>query len=596
MGRDAVRTVRVGATEKIERGPWGLLALLVAMIAAITASICMLATPDFASIAAYRTADESAGAIVETLPAGRTGPAMLYWPQAAGAPTVSINGAPAIAPVSHSDARLTRSLQLLTLTLPAAEGPTRLLIAPSPGVPQTLAGPVFAGPREALQPVVTDQLRWGRAMQAAIPAAAWFAVGMSLLLIFFSRKPSKYVLLICAFTLQLIIELEVSPAWLGFQLNDYDRFLGLATQLLIWQAVAAWTGSAQQGRPLILGASFLALLAVAVSKMVDTSAVPWVGALVVAIQVSWLVAVQIANWRMVLSAEIASPLNRAGTLACFVLATSGVLAYRFLSLGGYSIGWTFFLSNWVNVASSLAVFAFVVGALVNEVHAYRSQRVALNDLSRLAAGHHSALSEQQQKLRAEIERNAVLEERQRFMRELHDGIGNQMLGLMIKLRRHGPEVASLTDDVQATIAELRLVTTALDDMDGNLSQVLGVMRQRLDAQAAGAGVALSWDIGIDPALVLPPKLVLDVLRIVQECISNALRHASATRVEVAIRDAGGLVITITDDGTGFDPAAVQAGLGLRNLNARAAAWGGEAVFGPGDGGGTRVSVALKIPA
>lgn len=192
-------------------------------------------------------------------------------------------------------------------------------------------------------------------------------------------------------------------------------------------------------------------------------------------------------------------------------------------------------------------------------------------------------------------RYAVLEERQRVMRDLHDGIGNQLLGLVIKMRNGRSDPATLTDDVQSAIDELRLVTTALDDADGNLAQVLAGMRHRLDAQAAGVGVALTWEVQIDPALVLPPQLVLDVLRMLQECISNALKHSGATSVHVAVAADDALVVKVADDGRGFDPAAVRAGLGLRNIRARAAAWGGVADFVKGNSGGTLVRITVPLP-
>ena len=575
-------------------GVWGLFSLIVAVIAGITALICLLATPDFGSIAAYRVGDSADGAVTSDLRIGATAPSMVYLPHAGGAPVVAIDGNPATPPTSHIDARLTRNLQLLTAR---ARGDARITIAQSPGLAPAPLGPVYAGPEAALHPVFEQQLWWGRVMQSAIPAAAWFAIAMSLLLIFFSRQPSKYMLLIAAFTLQLIIELEISPAWLGFQLNDYDRIMGIFTQLLIWRAVASWTGSHKQSRILILALSAVVLLVFALTKIFDGTAIPGLLTLATVIHIVWLVLIQAVNWRMVISADIPSDLFRAGTLACFLLAITGVLSYRFLALGGYSTGAVFFLSNWVNVASSIAVFAFVVGALANEVQSYRQQRRTIGDLSLVAAGHHAALSAQQAALRDEIERNAVLEERQRFMRELHDGIGNQLLGLMIKTRGQGADAAPLTDDIQAVIAELRLVTTALDEPDGNLAQVLGVMSQRLEAQAASAGVVLSWDVRLNSATAYPPKLVLDVLRIVQECISNSLKHAAASTIHVAVTDGAGLTIVVADDGAGFDPAVVQAGLGLRNLRTRASAWGGNVAIVTGVGGtGSRVTVDLPLPA
>jgi signal transduction histidine kinase len=189
-------------------------------------------------------------------------------------------------------------------------------------------------------------------------------------------------------------------------------------------------------------------------------------------------------------------------------------------------------------------------------------------------------------------RYAVFEERQRVMRDLHDGIGNQLLGLLIKLRRHGPDTELLTGDVNAAITELRIVTTALDAGAGQLAEALRLLGGRLDAQASAASVALDWDIAVSADTAPESRLVLDILRIVQEGVSNALKHAGASNIHVSIRSEQGLTILIADNGCGFDPGAIRAGLGLRSLRSRAQGWGGEVTIAGNPGSGTAVTVRL----
>ncbi len=559
------------------------------------AALCLFAIPNFDSIAAYQVANESGALIERDGSTQRDEPLLLYLPHAGGTPSVIIGAGEPRPLTNHTDARLTRYLQLLSLrieTESAGQSTTSIILTQPPEHQIAALGPVYFGPEAALRPVLESQLWWGRVMQSAIPAAAWFAIIMALLLVFFSRKPTKYMFLVAAFSLQLIIELEVSPAWLGFRLNDYDRFIGVFTQLFIWLAIARWTESKGTGRWMILSSCVIILLSYALAAVMGSDLPPAFAKFGLALQVGWLVLFQIINWRMVLTAPMASDIVRSGTLACFLLSISGVLSYRALMTGGYSTSATFFLSNWVNVASCLSVAVFVVGALLYEVQDYRTQRRAVRDLTLLAAGHHADLSAQQLALRDEIERNAVLEERQRFMRELHDGIGNQLLGLMIKMRSSGPAAAPLTDDVEAAIAELRLVTTTLDEPDGNLAQALSALAVRLESQAASAGVALTWDVQLADGWTLPPKFILDILRIVQESVSNALKHSGASAISMHALSTNELMLIIEDNGRGFDPTSARAGLGLRNIRARAAAWGGTAEFAPREDGGTRVTIAV----
>lgn len=189
-------------------------------------------------------------------------------------------------------------------------------------------------------------------------------------------------------------------------------------------------------------------------------------------------------------------------------------------------------------------------------------------------------------------RYAVLEERQRVMRDLHDGIGNQLLGLLLKLRQQGVDQEALTADVRAAIAELRIVTTALDAGDGHVTEALRLLGDRLESQAIAAGVTLTWDVAVNPESRPTSRLVLDMLRVVQEVVSNALKHAEPSTVAVKITDERGFKVTVADDGRGFDPETVRPGLGLRNLKSRAQSWGGSVFVEAGANGGSVVTVAL----
>ncbi len=103
-------------------------------------------------------------------------------------------------------------------------------------------------------------------------------------------------------------------------------------------------------------------------------------------------------------------------------------------------------------------------------------------------------------------------------------------------------------------------------------------------------------IAISPDLGQIPNDIIDVAsQIVREATSNALRHSESPTVEVAAESgAGFLILTITDQGKGFDPASVESGLGLSSLRSRAEKAGGDTTLQTRVGRGTTVRVLLPI--
>ena len=103
-------------------------------------------------------------------------------------------------------------------------------------------------------------------------------------------------------------------------------------------------------------------------------------------------------------------------------------------------------------------------------------------------------------------------------------------------------------------------------------------------------------VAVNPDLGHIPNDIIDVAsQIVREATSNALRHSESPTVEIEALGGGGLlVLTVTDRGTGFDPASVESGLGLSSLRTRAEQAGGDATLHSHAGRGTTVRVVLPI--
>jgi signal transduction histidine kinase len=238
------------------------------------------------------------------------------------------------------------------------------------------------------------------------------------------------------------------------------------------------------------------------------------------------------------------------------------------------------------------------------------RNLALCELA-LAAGylmwHNRAALEREVAAReAEAERR-LGEERLRIAREVHDVVAHAMVAINVQ---SGVAAHLLDEDAeQAREALLNIKRTsgaALTD----LRATLGVLRDRdqaapvgptagladLDAVAAqlrAAGVEV--DVDVDTVGAVPTPVHSASYRIVQEALTNVLRHANARAVTVVVRsDDDMLTIAVDDDGTGPDRPTAGAGAGVRGMRERAEALGGMLHAGPGDEGGWRVEAALPL--
>ena len=211
------------------------------------------------------------------------------------------------------------------------------------------------------------------------------------------------------------------------------------------------------------------------------------------------------------------------------------------------------------------------------------------------------IARQQQALDAEIRNAAVLEERQRFARDMHDGIGGHLQSLLMRVRADRIPAGEIASELQSGLADLRLMVDSLDQLDTSLDFALENFRLRAGPQLDAAGIALNWRVdGLVGTVSLDPRATLSVYRILQEIVTNCVRHSGATQLRVAIgfdRATGLLTVAIGDDGCGFDPAAVKAGKGLTNLRQRATKLGGSLSVTSGSrGAGTQIAFQLPVSA
>jgi signal transduction histidine kinase len=238
---------------------------------------------------------------------------------------------------------------------------------------------------------------------------------------------------------------------------------------------------------------------------------------------------------------------------------------------------------------------------------------ALNQVDSFADQLVTRVREAEERLKASFAREeeraraaALADERTRLMRDLHDGLGGQLISI-VALSERGNNGATITDAARAALRDLRLVIDSMDDIGGDLMLALGSWRERAAALLRPHDIALDWHVTSPQGLPLHPELrpwhVIQIVRILDEAVTNAVKHASARHVSVTIETHDGAdgprgVISIKDDGKGFVLAdngealdGGQAARGLRNMNSRAVRCGAVLDISSGTTG-TRVRLQL----
>lgn len=205
--------------------------------------------------------------------------------------------------------------------------------------------------------------------------------------------------------------------------------------------------------------------------------------------------------------------------------------------------------------------------------------------------------------RALLQDMALLEERDRIGRELHDTViqGVYATGLTLQgasrlivepeaRRRVNDAVERLDDIVRHIRTAIFNVESDRDSGETFRRHALGVVEEV--SRAIGHEPRISFDGPVDT--VIDGGLATDMVATLREALSNVARHAGSRRVRIDIRVDTAVTMTISDDGVGIDAAAPK-GNGLRNMNERASAHGGAVTISPGPETGTLVTWTVPTP-
>ncbi|HEX5613974.1 MAG TPA: sensor histidine kinase [Acidimicrobiia bacterium] len=208
------------------------------------------------------------------------------------------------------------------------------------------------------------------------------------------------------------------------------------------------------------------------------------------------------------------------------------------------------------------------------------------------AREHAARADALEQAQAELARQAVVEERLRIARELHDVVAHAMSVVAVQAGTGRVVLDANPDEARAAFRVIEEQTRgALDEM----RRLLGVLRDdtsgeewaptpglgdldRLVAETVADGVSV--DVRVDGSRRLPAGLELAAFRVVQEALTNVRKHAGARHVAVSVAHGpDGLVVEVVDDGKG-PPSAGRGGHGIAGMRERVAMYGGELMAGP----------------
>jgi signal transduction histidine kinase len=256
-------------------------------------------------------------------------------------------------------------------------------------------------------------------------------------------------------------------------------------------------------------------------------------------------------------------------------------------------GW--YLGAYTNALTFLVFGALMFRRYVRAINEVRDHNAKL--AARLQA-REAELELSHRRLRQAEMKEALSEERQRLMQDMHDGLGSSLISAIrsVEDRQLNPQWVSRV--LKDCLDDLKLAIDSMEPVDADLLMLLATLRFRLEPRLEGTRVQMAWEVHELPALTwLDPSSALHILRILQESIANVLRHSQATQITVSTAHAGdGVQVMIEDNGGGFDVAAAltkPSGRGLQNQLRRASALGGR-VSWQSDASGTLFTLWLPL--
>jgi two-component system nitrate/nitrite sensor histidine kinase NarX len=215
------------------------------------------------------------------------------------------------------------------------------------------------------------------------------------------------------------------------------------------------------------------------------------------------------------------------------------------------------------------------------------------------------------RMRESERQGAILAERERIARELHDSMAQVLGATHLRLRALGSrDEAQVDEEIAAELAQLadicedgyrdaRGAILDLHESSQTDRNLLDSLRAYLDKYSQQCGVAASLETALGQDLALPPHSEIQIIRVIQEALTNVRKHSGAVSAAVRVTQANGTVtFVVEDNGCGFDSAEAlldRDGFGLHSMRERMELIGGTLVTDSASGRGTRVVAEVPYP-
>ncbi len=251
-------------------------------------------------------------------------------------------------------------------------------------------------------------------------------------------------------------------------------------------------------------------------------------------------------------------------------------------------------------------FVIIAGIAIDLVtrgfELYRTAEEQRDDLARQVRDREAEIRDSYARLQEQEQLNAVNAERQRLIRDMHDGVGGHLVSLLMQLKLGAVPAETMRVNIQAAVDDLRLIIDSMDSMGDSLEVGLAIFRERMRPRLQVVGVELNWRNALEAEpRGYRPNEILNIYRILQEGVTNALKHAQPKTIDLSLRadpdQPGWLILTLSDDGVGFaTDERASAGRGLSHLRRRAQMIGGRIDIMSAPGSGTTIRLYVPPPS
>jgi signal transduction histidine kinase len=288
---------------------------------------------------------------------------------------------------------------------------------------------------------------------------------------------------------------------------------------------------------------------------------------------------------------------RARSVDGCMLAICGLLTVQ---LGVYDL---LLQNNLVNIESLFLTMYAQIGLILAFCQIMLSRYTgAMSEVERAnvvlaerLAERETELDASHQKLREIERREVLLQERQRLMQDMHDGLGSSLVSALRVVEHSRIDASEIAQLLKGCIDDLKLTIDSMEPVETDLLLLLGTLRFRLQPRLEATNIRLRWDVrDVPPLAWLDQRHSLHILRILQEAFTNVIKHAGASEIQVTTEARDGYVrVGIRDNGRGFEVAEVTPGRGLGNQARRAEVIGGRIELASGPAG-TVLTLLLPI--